>query len=124
MDTLRANIDLAAGDRDYLAAILADPSARAPLLVSARAEYRRSLAAQDLIIFHYYLSDQTAKAVFPPGYDRNSIELLNPDLYGPIVEEIKRRTFLPGQYAENKDDIDESLRYIGRIETRLAQLGQ
>jgi hypothetical protein len=124
MDTLRANIDLAAGDRDYLAAMLADPSARAPLLAAAREEYRRSLIAQDLIIFHYYLSDETARAVFPRGYDRNTIGLANPDLFGPIVEEVKRRTYLPGQYAENKDDIDESLRYIGRIETRLALLGK
>jgi hypothetical protein len=123
LDTLRANLDFAAGDRDYLGAMLANPADRAPLMASARAEYRRALIAEQLIVFRYYTSDQTAKSVMPQGYDRNTIQNLNPDKYGAIMEEIKRRTFLPNQYAENKDDIQESLDYIGRITTRLATLG-
>ncbi len=122
MDTLRANIDLAAGDRDYLAAMLADPSARPPLLARARAEYRRSLVAEQLMLFHYYISDNMAKATFPPGYDRNNIDSLNPALYSGIVDKILQRLQLPSQFSEDKDDIDENIRYEGRINTRLSLL--
>ena len=122
MEQLRTNINLAAADRDYLAAVLAEPSARPPLLAKARDEYHQALIGEQLIIFHYYISDEIARAIFPSGYDRSNIEKLNPDQYGEIIEEIKRRTFIPGQYAQSKDDITETLRYMGRITTRLAKL--
>jgi hypothetical protein len=123
METLRAHLDLAAGDRDYLAAMLADPSARAPLVASAREEYRRALIAEQLIILHYYIGDEMAKTLLPAGYDRSNIDKLNPDLYPGIIEDIKRRMNVPGQYVESSDDIKESLDYIGRETTRLAMLG-
>ena len=122
METLRAHLDLAAGDRDYLAAVLADPSPRAPVAASAREEYRRALIAEELIILHYYIGDETAKTLLPAGYDRSNIDKLNPDLYPGIIEDIKRRMNVPGQYVESSD-VKESLDYIGRETTRLAMLG-
>jgi hypothetical protein len=122
LDTLEANTSLAAADRDYLAAILGDPSARKPLLASAREEYRRSLVAEQLMIFHYYLSDPTAKAIFPPGYDRSNIDKADHALYALIIDELKRRYRLPSGFSDDRDDIEENLSYEGRINIRLAIL--
>jgi hypothetical protein len=117
------NLDLAAGDRDYLAAMLAESTVRGPLIASARQEYQRALVGEQLMVFHYYVSDATAKQIFPAGFNRINIDKLSPDQYSAIIEEVKRRTFIPGQYADNKDDIDECMRYIAHLTTRLAMLG-
>jgi hypothetical protein len=122
LDTLEANTNLSAADRDYLAAMLADPSARKPLLTAARDEYRQALVDEQLMIFHYYLSDQTARAIYPPGYDRSNIDKLNHAVYGSIIDELKRRYRLPSGFSDDRDDIEEDLSYEGRINIRLAIL--
>jgi hypothetical protein len=123
MDILKADVDLAGGDRDYLAAILAEPSARPALLATAKAEYRRALVAEEIMMLRYYMTDASAKEILPPGIDRTTLEKIDPNALGPMVEELKRRALLPGANAEDPDDVKEQMSYIGRLNTRLAMIG-
>ena len=123
MEGVDAQSSLAAGDRDYIAALLTSGEDRRKLLTDAAGEYRKSAYQYELYLFRYYLNDDDAKKIFPKGYDRATIQSLDPRNFDSILEGYKRVTFLPGGvHTEFSEDADEFVRYVSRAQTRMSQI--
>ena len=69
-DSMRAQAPLLEGDRDYLKAMLAAGDARKALLHDAAEHYRDAVDKNFNIIIRYYMPDEIAARVFPPGVTR------------------------------------------------------
>ena len=123
MDDVRGEVALLAGDRDFLAAALANPSDRPPLLASAAKEYRNAIWLYELDILKYYTDQDHLKALLPPGYSEltiaghRGIDDLTPQQTYRIFADPRNNT--PDQH-----DVDRApyMRYLQRASVRLSHL--
>ncbi len=63
-----AEEELITGDRDYLAAMLADPAARPALEASASKAYKRAIWRYQQLVLQYFTDESYVRAALPPGF--------------------------------------------------------
>jgi hypothetical protein len=119
-DTLMGLRWMAQADRDFLKAILAGEDSGALRVASANA-YARAIDAYNTIILRYYISEQLAGQLFPPGMTRDNLDQAPPGLRQAIVARLISQ-MQQGENAEFGEDIAEYVRYIVRAESRLETL--
>ena len=121
MAGLRAQAALMEADRDYLKAMQASGAERQALLQSAAGHYADSIQANIYIVLKYYVSDDIAKRVFPPGVTRDNVENLPPQQFLPTyfaaLQMLSNQRFDPDQ-----EDRSDYQRYIERAFARLKEI--
>lgn len=115
-------LDLARGDRDYLAAQLASGEQRQKLVASAIEHYRSAMTRSEYIIVRYHIDDELVPLLFPPGITRLTADKLKPEQYRPIIFGARQLLQRPGMYDALGEDRREYELYAARAEQRLAQL--
>ena len=78
--------------------------------------------ANERIILRYYVTDDTAAAVFPKGVTKAGVAdpaLFPPALYEQTVASALKYMAQKNIGVEYKEDLDEYLRYIQRERTRM-----
>jgi hypothetical protein len=124
MDALAGQEALYRGDADYLRAMLAAAGPeRQSLLNSAAEHYRDAVRLNLYVILRWYVADDLAQRLFPPGVTRSDIaKKLPPEQYLPIYENamkaIKAQRFDP-----DGEDRSEYQRYVERAQARLKRIG-
>jgi hypothetical protein len=121
MAGLRAQAPLMEGDRDYLKAMLASGSQRQSLLESAAKHYNDAVQANIYIVLKYYVPDNIAKQVFPPGSTRDNVEQLPPQQYLPVFD-AAMQLIAHERFDPDQEDRSDYLRYIDRAMARLKEI--
>jgi hypothetical protein len=122
MDELAADAQLTAGDRDYLAAQLAAPAARAPLLNSAAQHYIESIYLYEIVILKYNTDVQYLTSALPPGFaryrttDRRGIEDLSPQQIDAVMNTVMRARGTARD--SHSDDQTDYIAHIARAVTQ------
>ena len=121
MDSLRAQNALLLGDRDYLKAMLSAGDERKPLLASAGQHYRESLRGNLQVILRYYLPEEVAPAVLPPGVTRADVGKLTLEQcragYQRLLEGLPQV-----RYDSDAEDRSDYQRYADRAMVRLTRI--
>jgi hypothetical protein len=118
--------DLCQADRDYLAATLADPGKRAPLLASARQHYLAAMYHYQVLVLAFYTDLEYLGKALPPEAMKNragfesTIEHLTP----AQAAEVSNRVYqLRGKRPDShQDDLQTFNDYFARIGLRLRHL--
>jgi hypothetical protein len=120
---------MAAGDRDYLKAMLATGPEREALKQSAGEHYDLAIDDAARSLLKYYLSGKVLQVVLPPGYTvrRTSTtkgvdEMTHQQLLGVLGRELGVRKANPN-FPQNQDRYEYD-RYIGRAFLRENSLGR
>lgn len=131
---VEARGELAAADRDYLKALLAEsPVAQQALKQSAAEHYREAMRKTYIEALRFWVDDQTASEVYPvvterilgKRYEKANIHEADPKAYGALLEAVKSHYQGTGQVPELamfSEDIQEYEAMIARASQRLAQL--
>jgi hypothetical protein len=126
MDSMRAQEPLLLGDRDFLKAMqTTDAAERKKLLEAASKNYQAAVRANIGIVFRYYVPDELAQQVLPPGVTRAEIDRKNlPDgqLLGAYFNALG--AIGQAQYDPDAEDRGEYVRYVERALSRLKTIGQ
>ena len=117
MDEVKATSALAAGDRDYLRAMLADGDARKKALATAAENYAKAAELTYRVMFKYYIDDELAAQAFPPGIRRTNVDELPSSLLDPVFVKIQTAA-AKRQYDPSKEDRLLFEHYIERIKAR------
>jgi hypothetical protein len=123
LEHIKLLVDLAAGDRDYLAAQLATGEERQRLAASAAEHYRKSLQQSEYMLVRYHIDDQHVPVLFPPGTSRLNMppDKVPPQMYRQIL--LRNRELLrQAPYDMHEEDRQEYERYADRSMMRLEQI--
>ena len=123
LEHIKLIVDLAAGDRDYLAAQLATGPERERLAKSAAEHYRKSLQQSEFMLVRYHLDDQFVPMLFPPGTSRLNMppDKVPPSMYRQILLR-NRQLLAQAPYDMHQEDRVEYERYADRSMMRLEQI--
>ncbi len=126
MDDLRSERELCAADRDYLAAMLSPPDARAALIASAKQHYLASVYHNEMTELKYFTDAQYLTEALPRGYtrfktgDQPGIDDMTPAQIGQAALKVDQAR------AKNRDSHDEDRKeyddYILHADTRVRLL--
>jgi hypothetical protein len=127
-EDLAADLELVQADHDYLAAIVAPPENKAALLASAREHYRHAEVRFAMAAIHFQVPDEIASLTLPPGVTRENL----PTTWGAKADTLTPEEVLTVLHRSLQmfqakgwpmsDEMQEYLRYIARVEARLAHL--
>jgi hypothetical protein len=123
LEHIKLLVDLAAGDRDYLAAQLATGAERQRLAASAAEHYRKSLQQSEYMLVRYHIDDQFVPVLFPPGTSRLDMppDKVPPKMYREILMR-NREMLRQAPYDMHEEDRREYERYADRSMMRLEQI--
>jgi hypothetical protein len=123
MDGLRAQAPMMRGDRDYLKAMLTkDAAERQKLLAAAAKSYQEAVIRNLYIVLRWYMPEDDAKAVLPPGMTREDISKIPGDQFPALYQQLHAR-LINKQWDPDKDDRSDYERYAERAVTRLKRIG-
>jgi hypothetical protein len=124
-EELSAERALLAADRDYLAAILADPREKSALLESAARSYERARVRYVALILRYYIPGEIADIAFPQGVTRANfaatisakLDEIPADQLVPILARCLQ--LMEQRQMQRTEEIDEYIHYLRRCDARL-----
>jgi type II secretory pathway pseudopilin PulG len=124
-DVARAQAALMSADAAFLAAMTSTGAERDAAIAQARKQYAISRELWSLVIIRYYITDEVAGRVLPPGITRFAIEFDEKDLsrlsrFATTADALERSR--PQYTDENAEARDEYAAYATRSEARLRTL--
>ena len=121
IDTMRGQQALMRGDCDYLKAMLATGAERQTHLQSAAEHYRDAIALNFYVILRYYMNDQLAPMILPPGTTRNDLTKIPRDQY-PVMYQKMKDLIAQAQFDVDSEDRSDYERYVDRAQMRLKRI--
>lgn len=110
---------IAAGDRDFLSAIIeSDPAKKQALFASAIANYEKAIDAYSILVLRYETPPDLVEQLLPPGTDRLNVDKLDRQQRLMAVAQVKQ-LIDNGVLADQAEDLGEYMRPIGRAEVRI-----
>jgi hypothetical protein len=122
---MNAQAAMAAGDRDFLKAMLATGAERDALMKSSQAHYEFSIDQAGRSLFKYYVDAETLKAALPAGYTQRPVpnvskgidDMTQAQVLEAVQKEDEFRVAHPKHY-QNSDRYEYD-RYIVRARSRI-----